>query len=628
MTSLASQVSPEFPLVLTSPFGLDEGTQANRSIRNFDPTTIGIRNLQRSVEWSRWRMERYRTEHLNAISQYVGSHYSEGGAPDRVPINFLELAINIYRRQIAPTSPSVQISTHINQLKPTAKNLELATRKVLKEIGYDLNQNRWILDSLFAPMGIMKVGLTPPALANVQSYKHDAGQPFADPIDLDDWVHDMTAKRLDQVQYSGHRYRLPFEFVMDSGLYDVGNEQLFSFSRDNRSYNEMGDPRVETIGQGFQHGWEELDATVELWDIWIPSRQEVMTFSADSRGVIVQGGPIRTVFWRGIESGPYHYLAYNDVPNNSMPLPPVALMQDLHMLANLLFNKLGRQGARQKTVLGVRGGADRDGNRVINAQDGQAFTLDDPNSAREYNFGGIAQENLAFLLQVRDFFYDLQGNLDALGGLSPQSSTLGQDQILNRNASQRLRDMQDRATSASKGVMEAIVNYIWNDPITQIDFPKPAGESGIVVPGRFSRSISEGDLTQYAIDVQPFGQQHKSPADKLQSIMTVLERIILPMAPLMQQQGLSVDVRSLISKIADLGDLPEIQDIIIQAPQQPEEGGPSGDRPLQSPNTSRTNVRVNRPGATRRASDSALSSVLLGGNVQQSQRAAIGRPNS
>ena len=613
------------PLVLTNPMALDEGQQPNRLRVDLDDR--GLLNLQRSVEWSRWRMERYRLNRVQALSQYVGAHYSESGAPDRVPINFLELAVNIYRRQIAPTIPSVSVSSHLTRLKPTARNLELATRKVLKEIHYDLSQNRWILDSLFSPMGILKVGLTPPGLADVESYKHDAGQPFADPVDLDDWVHDMTAKRLDQVQFSGHRYRLPWEFVMDSGLYDVGDQMIFSFSRDNRTYNEMGDPRVETLGQGFQHGFEELDPTVELWDIWIPARNEVLTFPADARGVIVQNRPIRTVPWQGIEGGPYHFLAYNDVPNNSMPLPPVALMQDLHILANLLFNKLGRQGARQKTVLGVRGGADRDGNRVINAQDGQAFTLDDPNSAREYNFGGIAQENLAFLLQVRDFFYDLQGNLDALGGLSPQSSTLGQDQLLNRNASQRLRDMQDRATSASKKVMEAIVNYIWNDPVTELEFPKPIGDTGIIIPGRFSRDRAEGDFAQYAVDVQPFGQQHKTPADKLQSLMVVLERVVLPLAPVLQQQGLTVDVRGVVNKISEIADLPEIRDIIQQAPEpQPQQG--STERPLQSPNTSRTNVRVNRPGATRRASDSALSSVLLGGNVQQSQRAAINRPNS
>ena len=44
--------------------------------------------------------------------------------------------------------------------------------------------------------------------------------------------------------------------------------------------------------------------------------------------------PLRVVDWTGPPRGPYAVLGFNHVPSNIMPLPPVAIWQDLHDLAN------------------------------------------------------------------------------------------------------------------------------------------------------------------------------------------------------------------------------------------------------------------------------------------------------
>lgn len=55
---------------------------------------------------------------------------------------------------------------------------------------------------------------------------------------------------------------------------------------------------------------------------------------------------------------------------------------------------------------------------IISSNDGETLRLDNPDRAREYRFGGIDQPSLAFLLQVKDLFVYLGGNLDSLGGLA------------------------------------------------------------------------------------------------------------------------------------------------------------------------------------------------------------------
>src|SRR5207253_10472217 len=45
--------------------------------------------------------------------------------------------------------------------------------------------------------------------------------------------------------------------------------------------------------------------------------------------------------------------------------------------------------------------------------------------------------------QLKQLFSSQAGNLDIMGGLSPQSKTAHQDAMLNQNSSQSIADMQD-----------------------------------------------------------------------------------------------------------------------------------------------------------------------------------------
>ena len=87
--------------------------------------------LKTSLEASYKKLKPFRENNIEAVRQYVGSHYSNDGADDKVPINLLELAINIYIRQLAARAPNVLVTTPYSgrmpgtmNLKPYAANLE------------------------------------------------------------------------------------------------------------------------------------------------------------------------------------------------------------------------------------------------------------------------------------------------------------------------------------------------------------------------------------------------------------------------------------------------------------------------------------------------------------------------
>ena len=578
-----------------------------------------LKRLRTAIEYSRRRLQPFREQRYETLRQYVGYHYSDDGAADRVPVNMLELAINIYTQQMAARSPKALVHTQFKPLKPLAANFELALNQLLSEIRFGDTIRLAVIDALVG-VGIIKTGLERKASVEIDGFLHDVGQPFADVISLDNWVHDTTATKLEKCQFMGDRYRLPLEMVKQSPAFSNTDNLKATIKT---SYNEQGDTKAESLSGGTQVDPDEYADHVELWDIWLPAENLLITIPAEG-----EGKPLRVIEWDGPENGPYHMLSFSPVPGNIMPLAPSALWMDLHDLANRMFRKLGRQAERQKTVLGIQSGAEDDGDRIIKTNDGEALRMDNPDRAREYRFGGIDQPSLAFLLQVKDLFAYLGGNLDSLGGLSPMADTLGQDQLLAQNASKRVADMQDRVIEFTKDVIKSLGFYLWNDPLIELPLTKRVpGFDSLSVPVTFGPDAKEGDFLDYNISIETYSMQHRSPQMKLQALTQVFGQFIVPFAPMLAEQGIGIKFESLLKTISKYANVEELNDILEFTQLSPEfDRQMVGNPPQKMGTTKHISERVNRPGATRHGKDAALSQLLMGGDVQPAEKAAIGRP--
>jgi hypothetical protein len=92
----------------------------------------------------------------------------------------------------------------------------------------------------------------------------------------------------------------------------------------------------------------------------------------------------------------------------------------------------------------------------------------------------------------------------------------------------------------------------------------------------------------------------------------------------MMAQGVHVDFEALYKIIGEYTGLDEFKDILIYTNPRGTEEGPV--RPMQSPVTTRNNVRTNRPGATSQGKDEAMFTSLMGGGQQNSQFSQVARP--
>jgi len=579
-------------------------------------TESDMQRLDRAVTQSRRRIAEFGKHREEAVRQSVGTHYSPDGASHVVGFNLLELTVNVYARLLVAQCPQVLVTTRLRRHKPSANLLELAINTLLQQIRFEQTVEDVVKDALFSPMGIVKIGLGVYSEADVGGVLHDIGQPFADRVDLDDWVHDMRARRFEECAFMGNRYRLPLDYVKESSLYHKTGD-LEATHRE--SVDEQGERRIEYISQGQEIDPDEYVPYIELEDLWLPLHEAVITRPVYSHPTRI----IRQVEWEGPEAGPYRILAFDSVPNQIMALPPVATWMDIHDLTNQLFRKLRKQALRQKEITAYQGAARTDAERIQQASDGDMVQVDSVDAIKEIAFGGIDQRTLAFLIQLKQFHSWRAGNLDSLGGLAPQSETLGQDEMMERNASKGVQHKQKKTVNFVTDVVKDLGWYLWNDPLIELPMIKRQPGTDIEVPVTFSPETRDGEFFDYAIKIAPYSMQYQTPASKLYTIERIFSQYLIPLSQQMAAQGVGVNFEAFMKLVSKYADLPELEDLLtIQQPTQDWSQG--GERMRQAAQTTRTNVRVNRPGKTGQGTDEALMQTLLGSGVQQSQAASMG----
>jgi hypothetical protein len=155
----------------------------------------GFQKLRNSMRWSFKKLEPFRLTRKKLIDTYTGGSYGDGGESGAVPINLLELAVSIYQRQLASHTPQVVVDTKSFALRPVATELTLAVNHVIdKRLDLGSVLNEWVIDAMFA-LGIIKVGEVGPGEKRPRGFRSTGLYVFADTIGLEDWVHDMSARK-------------------------------------------------------------------------------------------------------------------------------------------------------------------------------------------------------------------------------------------------------------------------------------------------------------------------------------------------------------------------------------------------------------------------------------------------
>ena len=574
-----------------------------------------LSKLNDAVKHMRDRLKPFREKRKEFISEYVGMHYGDQGVAWKRPVNMMELAVTTYARQLAARNPAVLVTTDVPVLKPNAYKLELAMNHLLPEMDLKTTIQHAVVDAFFG-VAIAEVGLNYHKDYAVDGFTHDPGEPYCELISLDDFVFDMNATRWNQMSFCGHRYRMPLEWAKTNQMFD---EKARKDLKKTSSHEKDTGKASELSGEYKEE--DEYKEFVEIWAMWLPcdERRIHVVWEADSEGgkkAIVLSDRV----WDGPADGPYHILGFSHVPDNVIPLPQAATMHDLNMALNRVFRKLVNQAERQKTIVAVTGNPE-DADAIKKANDGEGVFIKDMEAVKEIKFGGVDGPSALFATQLQQTTSYMEGNIDLLGGLSPQSETAAQDKMLNENANVRVQFMRDKVMDFSEGIIHDLAWYLFTDPLIEVPITmRLEGFEDIWIPSSFTPEDREGDFLSYNFRIAPHSMRHQSPEERFAALSDIWVNHILPAAPLMQMQGMAPNIDEFLRVVSKYKDLPEIKDLIIYTGMPPQEAQPIGNPPSTKPAvTKRTYERINRPGGTQMAKQNNLMQMYAGAGMQPAQ---------
>ena len=598
---------------------------------------INLGRLCQAMQRARLVLRKPRAERMEMVREFVGQHYQIEGADKVVPVNLIGMYVNIVGRKLVANEPRILLSTFRREAKHITSIMENWGNKEIIKMGLMDTFQRGVTDALFS-YGVVKVALADPASAAANAWSLRAGEPFAEPIDPDDFVFDVHARDWKHVTFIGHRMRVPLRVIKKSKIYSRERQQLQP--NWDRLYNMEGDERISMIGRTTLAGdTDEFEDHTDLWEVYLPRHRTIITFSDDQLVGATVGGPrdryygkaLRIQNWLGPDTGPYHILGFGVVPGNVLPKAPLMDLIDLHLTLNRVCRKLMRQAERQKEVGLASQGQTNDADRVIETNDGEFSRVDSPDSIKVVNFGAPNPGNSQFFEQFVQRFSWLAGGLELLGGLSPQSRTASQDEMLNANSSATIADMQAKVISWTTSVIKSLCWYWHHDPMRVMHVTHslpglPQIQLQRMLTPFQRQKVSFEDLE---LMVDPYSLIHQTPQSRLQTLTQIVTQMALPMMPILQQQGVGIDIQQFMRLVAKYANQPDLQDIFtIQEPPgqsgqgAPGQGAAAPPAPAMPQQTTRNYVRRSLGAQSQGAQQNALMNNLAGAQANGAVRGA------
>lgn len=575
---------------------------------------VDLSRLCDVIARDRRQLEPFRRTRLEMVRQYAGARYGENAAAAEVPVNLLGLYVEVITQSLIDNAPRAMLSTFDVGRRAEVAAHEQWLNDELVRMNVAEAYKRVIYDALFC-VGIMKLGIATPADAAAEAWDVQAGQPFMESIDLDDFTCDTTARTLARCAYHACRYRIPVDLANE--LYAKGRADKFE-ADDRTDSNEGGDERIHAL-MGTTGSKDELEDSCDLWEVYLARHKLIVTLRDDAGTPDSSKPPVRVQPWVGPVTGPYHFLGFGVVPGNLMPKGPIMDLYDLHRHYNGAYRKLMRRTRDTKKITVYESSQTDDAKRFKDANDGDMVEGRNPAGINTVETGGPTQDLVTMSDHIKANFSFRGGNLELLGGRAAQSRTASQDKMLNENAGAGISHLSDAFLAFVSETLEGLVFYTHYHPTKVMQsYYSPKGAPDL----KFTRNLRPQDRTGRPpqVKVAPYSMARQTPGARLEFIKNVIGTLA-PLMPLAAQQGHLPDLGEILKLFAKYGDDPDIITIFgLGDPIMPGSGGDGGSGGGMPSATTRTYERYGSGGASSQAQkqDLAVDVSQMGAGDQNS----------
>lgn len=568
--------------------------------------------LWQAMQDSLREMEKFQTNFYEHVRAFLGSNYSDTDPKYQAPVNLIAQYINIIPRQLVGADPRFMASTFDRDLRALTSAFETWGNKKLQKMKFTDTLRRAVIDSVFL-IGITKTSITAPSEMRLGGYTKKAGEPGMWNINYQDFVFDSKSDKFDECDYVGHSYMVPTDDIRNSKLYSK-KPRLKVVADTDQPNDQRGNARLSTLSRGSISNQDEYTERSRIWEIYRPREGIVVTFWEGETEE-----PLLEQKWIGPECGPFDYLALGEYPpGNIMPKSPIMDLIDLHREHNVLWKKTGNQAENQKTVIMYRNS--EDATSLQKAKDGDYMRTQDPEGVKESSTGG--PNNLVSLrvVEARKVFNDQAGNIEALGGLGPQSETATQDKMILGSASKQVEGMADRVITFAQKLMRNIGWYWWNDPFNTM-------RTTFSVPGlpdlTMNRLVTPQQRMQFNFDdmdvmIDPYSLLYQTPQQRVGTMDKMMKEIVIPLLPLWHQPGISDFLQEYVKKLSKYTNNPDLIELMekligVQGMWQ----APGQEQTVAPQDTQHTYERISRPGTTDRGQEQIMQQLLGSGQTNQ-----------
>ena len=544
---------------------------------------VDEKKLIDSVAFSYRKLRPYREAVFQLTEEYAGPMYGvEGNSSNTFQrqekyLNLLKQAVSAYTTLLSSNRPRILLTTNNPSYQPFARHFQLAVNNLLEEIQIENTLSQWVRDAFFW-MGIVKVHMGDSGeVVEEEDLTADPGKPFASNVALDDFFYDVSAKKWSECRYAGDIYRMPLETVQNSGIYS--GDAIEDLSPSNGYATAE---RLRELSMGSEPTSHEIEPMVDLCDIWLPREGVIRTYVvSDRQNLKLKEGHIAEMNWKGKELGPYHLLHFDEVSENVMPASTAADLLPLEKLINNLYRKNARKASRQKDTPIYSPSGEQTARKLRNASDGEWISVTDPKEVNVIKHGGIDGNLHGFMLNSMELFDRMSGNLQSMLGLGPSSDTFGQERLIQAAGSRREGQLQNSVITATVGLIKDIAMLLWEDEFTEISARDKLDEMPeITFDSTWKPKEREGNFKDYKFEIDVYSMQYQTPSSRVNAVNQLLQQIYIPMMPLIQQQGGSLDLAELTKMHSEMLNLPRLSEVVkFQEALPPEMVAGMGPRP-------------------------------------------------
>lgn len=500
------------------------------------PTAVKLRKAIKATEL---RSEWYKKLRAANLRSYLGPYYGpdgyagdgDGKRPARAPINLFAQTVHNLHALLAPDRVRNNVAAKQTGLAQEALKLSMALDHLWGKLQICRDTvSPGIVDALLGPFGIAVVGIKAGGqLLNVNGETFDNGEPFVERVDIDDYGFDASARFWAERLYEYHKYRVPLDLLLESGLYPGKEDAIRKLSKtadEPRGVARSGGD-TEHLSKSKRDDRDALIDHVELMDVtlYVGDSPIQITMPADDMGdeqFYLQEGE-----YQGPPGGRYPILWFNDVPNNCVPLPYVTTFQDLHEAADKIGSKAIRQLLRTKRNFVYNREASDDAAAVIDKPDGEGLGVDDVNSMKNIDFGGITEGFYEAVQWLMGHWNNSAGQVQMLGGGQPKdqsNKTATAAQLMQNNATSRLGKLADRTKGFQRQITEKLAWYLASDPLieTPVTIRMPGGHA---YDTAYSAATRRGGYMDFNYDIQPASVENLSPEVRAMRIVELVTKV-------------------------------------------------------------------------------------------------------